>query len=193
MKKRKYRLKKRAVRRDRTRARIVEATVALHRELGPKATTISAVAERAGVQRLTVYRHFPTERDLLEACSSSFIAENPPPDLGAIRDRGARERTRAALFALYGYYHDTAEMWASVYRDIGQMTAIAEVMKGFEDYLEASRRDLLGEWAPRRSKRLHASLGHALRFSTWQSLDAEGLGAREMADLVSEWITSAAR
>lgn len=192
MKRRKYRLKKRAAKRDQTRARIVEATVALHQELGPKATTISAVAERAGVQRLTVYRHFPSERDLLAACSSSFINEHPPPDLGAIEVRGAQERTRAVLFALYGYYRDTAEMWTSVYRDIDQMTAVAEVMKGFEDYLRASGKDLLGEWAPRRSKRLRASLGHSLRFSTWQSLNAEGLGTREMADLVSAWVASAA-
>ena len=192
MKKRKYRLKKRAAKRDRTRARIVEATVALHQELGPKQTTISAVAERAGVQRLTVYRHFPTERDLLAACSSSFITEHPPPDLGAIGACGAQERTRAVLFALYGYYRDTAEMWTSIYRDVDQMEAVAEVMAGFEEYLENIRRDLLGEWAPRRSKRLHASLGHSLRFSTWQSLDAQGLGIREMAHLVSDWVAAAA-
>ena len=193
MKKRKYQLKKRAISRDRTRARIVEATVALHEEQGPEATTISAIAERAGVQRLTVYRHFPTERDLLAACSSSFVAEHPPPPLGAIRARGAQERTRAVLHALYRYYADTAGMWASVYRDVDRVAAVAEVMKGFEDYLEALKADLLGEWSPRRSKRLRASLGHALRFSTWQSLDAQGLGAREMADLASSWVAAAAR
>lgn len=192
MKRRKYRLKERAVRKEQTRARIVEATVALHQELGPAATTISAVAERAGVQRLTVYRHFPTERDLLAACSTSFIAGHPPPDTSAIGVRGAQERTRAVLQALYGYYADTAEMWTSVYRDMEKMESVAEVMKGFEEYLEAARTDLLGEWAPRRSRRLRASLGHALRFSTWQSLDAQGLSAREMADLVGVWVAAAA-
>lgn len=193
MKKRKYQLKKRAVEQARTRARIVEATMALHRELGPKATTISAVAERAGVQRLTVYRHFPSERALLTACSTTFIAEHPPPDLGAIGVRGARKRTRAVLQALYGYYRETAEMWTSVYRDVDQMTSVAEVMKGFEDYLTSVATDLLGEWAPRRSKRLRAAIGHALRFSTWQSLDAQGLATREMADLVSAWVAAAAQ
>ena len=193
MKKRKYQLKKRAINRDRTRARIVEATVGLHQELGPKATTISAIAERAGVQRLTVYRHFPNERDLLAACSSSFIAEYPPPPLGAIRVRGAQERTRAVLYALYRYYRDTADMWTSIYRDVDRVAAVAEVMKGFEDYLETLKADLLAEWSPRRSKRLQASLGHSLRFSTWQSLDAQGLGTREMADLAGRWVAAAAR
>lgn len=192
MQKRKYRLKQRAVQQQETRERIVAATVALHRELGPKATTISAVAERAGVQRLTVYRHFPTEKDLLEACSSSFMAGHPPPDLEAVEAGDAGECTRAVLRALYAYYAKTAEMWASVYRDVDQVAAVAEVMQAFEDYLETARADLLAAWAPRRSKRLRATLGHALRFSTWQSLNAQGLSPRAMADLVGAWVLAAA-
>jgi AcrR family transcriptional regulator len=192
MPKRKYQLKKRAAKQEQTRARIVEATVALHQELGPKATTISAVAERAGVQRLTVYRHFPTERDLLAACSSSFVASHPPPDLGAIATHDPADRTRAVLSALYGYYGTTADMWASVYRDKDQVEAVAEALRGFEGYLEAVHSDLLAAWAPRRSKRLRASLGHALRFSTWQSLARQGLAERDIAELVSTWIEAAA-
>lgn len=191
MAKRKYRLKQRAVKQQRTRERIVAATVALHQELGPKATTISAVAERAGVQRLTVYRHFPTERDLLAACSSSYIERHPPPDPHSIDARGAEARTRAVLLALYGYYRETAEMWTSVYRDVDQMPAVAEVMRGFEGYLEDLRSDLLAAWAPYRSKRLRATLAHALRFSTWQSLDAQGLGHRAAAELVAAWAAAA--
>jgi AcrR family transcriptional regulator len=112
MSKRKYKLKKRAVKKRRTRDRIVEATVALHQELGPQATTISGIAERAGVQRLTVYRHFPTERDLLGACSSSFIAQHPPPAPDPDEGLGADEQTRSILEAFYRYYQETSEMWA---------------------------------------------------------------------------------
>jgi hypothetical protein len=96
------------------------------------------------------------------------------------------------LLALYRYYEETAEMWMSVYRDVDQMGAVAEVMKGFEDHLEVIRGDLLAEWAPYRSKGLRATLGHALRFSTWQSLHALGLGSRAMANLVSSWVAAAA-
>ena len=77
---RKYELKRRAERQEQTRRRIVEATVGLHESVGPARTTVSAVAERAGVQRLTVYRHFPDERALLAACSGHWIASNPTPD-----------------------------------------------------------------------------------------------------------------
>lgn len=193
MAKRKYELKKRAVKKQRTRERIVEATVALHQELGPSETTISAVAERAGVQRLTVYRHFPTERDLLAACSASFIDRHPPPDPGVIEARGTEERTRAVLLAFYKYYQETAEMWASVYRDKNRMAAVAEVMGGFENHLENVEKDLLAAWAPRRSKQLRASIAHALQFSTWQSLESQGLDARNMATLVSTWIAASAQ
>jgi AcrR family transcriptional regulator len=193
MAKRKYELKKRAVKKRRTRERIVEATVALHQELGPKETTISAVAERAGVQRLTVYRHFPTERDLLAACSSSFIDRHPPPDPGEIKARGAEVRTRAVLHAFYRYYRETAEMWASIYRDKDRMASVAEVLEGFESHLETVETDLLEAWAPRRSRQLRASIAHALHFSTWQSLDSQGLDVRDMATLVSTWVAASAR
>lgn len=193
MTKRKYRLRQRAIQQRQTRERIVDATVALHQEQGPKATTISAVAERAGVQRLTVYRHFPTEKDLFAACSSSYLAQHPPPDVSKIKARGASERARAVLRALYAYYGETAEMWTSVYRDRDLMPAVTEAMEGFENYLEAVQADVLAEFAPCRSKRLRATIGHALCFSTWQSLDAQSLGIRAMAELVASWLAAAAR
>ncbi len=75
-----YTLKRRAERQAQTRRRIVEATVDLHSTLGPARTTISDVAERAGVQRHTVYAHFPTERDLFYACSGLALERDPLPD-----------------------------------------------------------------------------------------------------------------
>src|SRR2546423_4242678 len=102
---RKYELKQRADSVSETRQRIVEATVELHTELGPARTTISAIAERAGVQRLTVYRHFPDERALFEACSGHWAAENPAPDpatWAAVDD--PEERRRIALIEIYAFY-----------------------------------------------------------------------------------------
>src|SRR3954451_5643804 len=103
--KRKYELKKRAERQAETRRRIVEATVQLHQEVGPSKTTISEVAERAGVQRLTVYKHFPDERSLLGACSAHWREHNPPPDpTGWAGIDDPDERLRGALTGLYGFY-----------------------------------------------------------------------------------------
>lgn len=176
----------------RTRERIVEATMALHQEIGPEATTISGIAERACVQRLTVYRHFPTERDLLAACSSSFIERHPPPNPVVDEAHDANERTRTTLRAFYEYYFETSEMWTSVYRDKHRMASVAEVLEGFETHLENVAKQLRAAWAPRRSRRLHASIAHALHFSTWQSLDSQGLNARDMALLVSKWVAASA-
>jgi len=192
MEKRKYRLRERANQQQQTRERIVEAAVALHEELGPAATTISALAEKAGVQRLTVYRHFADDRALFQACSSKWLGRNPPPDAAEIELTAAAERTRALLGALYAYYARTQGMWTSLYRDLGTVEALDAPMAEFDAYLASLQKDLLKAWAPRKSKRLAATITHALQFATWQSLAAQRLGREAIADLVCTWIGAAA-
>jgi len=197
MKPRQYRLKKRAERQDETRARIVEATVALHEAVGPARTTISAIAEKAGVERLTVYRHFPDETSLFTACSGHFLAAHPPPDPTAWAGvTPADARTRAALGALYPYYRQVEPMFASILGDVARMPGHRDVLVGgYEAYLAGVRKDLLAAWKPdRRSRRLAAgALGHALRFETWRSLAHEGLGDAAIVTVVAGMIRTAAR
>src|SRR4029079_7377243 len=103
--KRPSRMKRRAELEEQTRTRITESAMALHEELGPARTSVSAIAERAGVRRSTVYRHFPDEEALFDACSSHWRATNPPPVLdawAAIADPA--ERTETALPELYAFY-----------------------------------------------------------------------------------------
>src|SRR6187401_3150494 len=109
--KRTYRMRQRAEREAQTRRRITESAVALHEEVGPARTSISAIAERAGVRRSTVYRHFPDEAALFAACSSHWRAANPPPELAAWRAiADPDERLRVALRELYGHYRRTEAM-----------------------------------------------------------------------------------
>lgn len=192
MKKRPYRLKRRAAQQQETRERIVDAAMALHEEIGPAATTISALAERAGVQRLTVYRHFAGEQEILEACSTKWMDRHPPPDISKLAPGGTAERTRSILLALYDYYQETQGMWHSLYRDLGQVVALDEPMRQFHHYLEDVGKALLSVYAPRRSQRLRATVDHALRFSTWESLSEQRLSPRAMAALVCAWIRAAA-
>src|SRR3954466_14092231 len=103
--KRPYRMKRRAELEEQTRRRITESAVALHEELGPAQTSISAIAERAGVRRSTVYRHFPDEDALFDACSSHWRAANPPPDPRTwSSSEDPAERMRTALRELYAFY-----------------------------------------------------------------------------------------
>jgi len=184
-------MKARARQQQETRERIVDAAVALHEELGPAATTISALAERAGVQRLTVYRHFSGEDEIFQACSSKWFGQHPPPDMGQFQQADSAERTFAILRALYRYYQDTQGMWRSLYRDRDQMQSLEAPMHSFEEYLQGVADAILASLAGRRTRRLKATVGHAVRFSTWTSLDEQGLRPKAMASLVSAWIGAA--
>ena len=185
---RKYEQKERAAQQRETRERIVDAAMALHEEIGPAATTISALAERAGVQRLTVYRHFADDREILQACSTKWMSLHPPPDPSAVASRDSQDQVQAILVALYGYYTATQRMWRSLYRDLGQVEALDAPMREFDDYLAAVSNALLAPTRARKSKRLRATVDHAVRFSTWQSLQERGLNSKAAAALVCEWI-----
>jgi AcrR family transcriptional regulator len=186
---RKYELKQRAETRNATRGRIVSATVELHDSVGPAQTTISAIAERAGVQRLTVYRHFPDERSLFEACSSHWAAQNPAPDPSAwavIADPD--QRLRVALGEVYAFFRRTQGMTANLLRDLPDSPVLQEVAEPFLEYWAGVREVLTADWKTRgrRRKLLHAAVGHALEFETWRSLtEREGLDDAEAADAMA--------
>jgi AcrR family transcriptional regulator len=194
--KRKYEMKKRAERQRETRRRIVEATVELHRTRGPANTTISEIAERAGVNRLTVYNHFPDITDLLKACSRSWTERHPAPDptpWAQISD--PQQRLRTALTELYGFYARTEPMRANVLRDAQTMPELAALLEGsVVPYLGAVR-DLLAEgWEVNddRRRRLLATLKLVIDFHTWRSLEREsGLSREEAVESVLEAVRSA--
>ena len=170
---RKYELKQRARSQAETRRRIVEATIKLHDELGPARTTISAIAERAGVQRLTVYRHFPDERSLYAACSGQWMADHPLPDTSpwALVEDPA-ERLLLALSEIYAYFRATENMTANVRRDLPELPVMQEVAAPVTQYWEAAQAMLELGWEARgrRRERLRAVIGHAIDFETWRSL-----------------------
>src|SRR4051812_24893768 len=135
--KRPYRMRRRAELEEQTRRRITESTIALHEELGPARTSVSAIAERAGVRRSTVYRHFPDDEALFAACSSHWQATNPPPDPGvwaAIEDPA--QRTAAALGDLYAFYRQTEGMYTSLLRDEPLVPIVHRRLGGFYGYLD---------------------------------------------------------
>jgi AcrR family transcriptional regulator len=187
--KRPYELKARAERQRETRARIVDATVELHEELGPARTTVAEIARRAGVTRLTVYNHFPEDSALFAACQGEFLSRHPPPDLGpALALEDPRERVCAALCALYAGYRVSEPMTSKVLRDRSALPALDELMARTGDAAMATLADALtAGFGARgtRAARLHAAVALALDFWTWQRLTREGLGDDEAADLMA--------
>ncbi len=191
MKKRKYTKTLRAEQQDETRERIVEATVKLHEELGPAKTSIKAIAEAAGVQRLTVYRHFPDDVSLFQACTSHYLGIHPPPNMAEWAEiENAGERSYTALLAFYRYYGQTQKMWTVAYRDVNDVEALREPMGQFEAYIDMVNDDLVSAWNQTHNikNQLQVTLRHALRFSTWQSLKKINLKDEKIAELVQCWL-----
>jgi len=173
---RKYEKKRRAELEAETRRRITETAVELHGTLGPARTSISAIAERAGVRRSTVYRHFPDEAALFDACSSHWEAANPVPDMTPWRSiDDPDERLRTALDELYGYYRGTERMMDNLHRDELTMPLVAERFGAYHGYLEAVRDLLMRGRSVRGRQRedVRAAVGHALAYTTWRSLGRE--------------------
>jgi len=195
--KRAYRKRRRAQLEEETRLRITEAAVDLHGSVGPARATISAVAGRAGVQRATVYRHFPDEEALFDACSSHWMAQHPLPDpavWAVIEDPD--ERLRVALGELYEWYDRGDYMLEKTTRDVALVPALRPSMEAFRGWFDAAADALLRGRPERgaRRRRLRAAVGHALAFETWRSLVRHrGMSQSETIELMEALAGAAAR
>lgn len=190
-----YRKTKRAESEAETRQRIVEATVALHETVGPARTTVKAIAERAGVQRATVYKHFPDLQALFDACNAHYYERHPMPDprrWSAIESAG--ERLHVALNELYEWFEQTEQMLAAGIRDIETVPpATREAFFGYFHHV----RDVLVSGREERGRvrrKVSAAIGHAVSFATWRSLVREqSLTRTEAVSLMSATVDAAAR
>jgi AcrR family transcriptional regulator len=189
-----YRKKRRAELEAETRRRITETAVELHGTIGPSRTSISAIAEKAGVRRSTVYRHFPDETALFDACSTHWAEANPVPDLAAweaVEDPD--ERLRAALGELYAFYRRNEHMLENLLRDEVTVEVVRERFSAFHGYLDSAR-DVLVHGRTERGRRrdeVRGAIGHALAFPTWRSLVREqDLDDAQAVELMSRLVRS---
>jgi AcrR family transcriptional regulator len=188
-----YRLQARAARQLETRDRIVAATEELHREVGPARTTIADIARRAGVERLTVYNHFPELKDLLGACQARFLSGHPPPYIGpgTATRATAPARLEEALAGLYRWFRENEQMERNVHRDRLLVPELDALLRTNADPLfdgVAAAYAALLTRSPRRAASLQRLVRLALDFRTWQLVAAGGSDA-EAARLMREAIS----
>jgi AcrR family transcriptional regulator len=184
-----YTLKKRAEQQAETRERIVEAAVELHSSVGPAQTTFSMIAERAGVQRHTLYAHFPDERSLIMACSGHVEERDPLPDANAwrgIADR--RERLTAGLRAIYSWYEAHASLMGCVLRDAETHPLVREISTMRFGPSIAAWHEVLGA---KLNAKQRAILHLALSFFTWRTLTRDsgmkqGAAVSAMVDAIED-------
>jgi AcrR family transcriptional regulator len=192
---REYELKRRAQQMQDTRRRIVEAAVALHQTLGPARTSVSAIAERAGVQRQTYYRHFPDLRSLFMACSGLYMEHNPMPDPAAWRAiDDPQQRLRSGLAELFAFYSRSEAMLANVIRDAEIDPLLAEIATLRTTALTDLRDALLeGLQRKRSSPQLPAALDLAIDFNTWRLLvRRDSLSHEQAIELLAAMLRSLA-
>ncbi|HUF69580.1 MAG TPA: TetR/AcrR family transcriptional regulator [Longimicrobiales bacterium] len=196
--KRTYTKRARAAGEKRTRASIIGATLALWAEAGPAATTISEIARRASVQRLTVYRHFEDDATLAAAAWAAFLDQQPRPDPADWAAIGSqKKRLRRALRNVYAYYTRAGDVLANVLHDAPRVPALEEAVAGHEHWLDGVVATLEPAWKPRGGKR-DASLPvmlleHAAMLSTWRSLGRAGLDERGAARFIERCMRGLAR
>lgn len=190
---RRYELKQRAMRQEETRLKIVEAAIDLHGSVGPARTTVSAIAERAGVQRHTYYRHFPDERSLMHACSGLHLERSPLPDPSAWRSfADPKERIQRGLTELYAFFERNEAMLANVIRDAEIDPVTREAVELRIGPRIGDIHDTLATALPRRRKGALAALGVALQLHTWQVLVGRGgLSSRGAATIMADMLLCA--
>jgi AcrR family transcriptional regulator len=190
-----YRKRRRAAQEDETRRRITEATVDLHGSVGPARTTVSAVAARAGVQRATVYRHFPDEQALFDACSSHWMSQHPLPDLESWAAIGNPDkRLRLALDELFAWYERGEYMLEKTTRDAATVPALQPSVLAVGQWIDAATDVLMRGRASRgaRRRRTRAAVAHALAFPSWRSLSREqGLTRAETVKMLAKLVERA--
>ena len=188
-----YVLKRRAQRQEETRRRIVQATAELHRSIGPAKTTLSAIAEAAGVERETVYRHFPDMALLIRACGARFVEVVEPPDavqLAAIQE--PMVRLRSGLEAVCDYYRRAGPGLDKVLRDRAVLPSRFHLGDPVLERIAEVESLLLETWADRSTPTVRVAFGHALSYWTWHSLVIErGLSQEESVELLLMFLTAA--
>ena len=189
-------MKARAERQEATRRRIVEATVGLHEEVGPARTTVAEIARRAGVQRLTVYKHFPDESDLFMACGGHYMGAHPVPDLNeALALESPSRRVGAVLGRIYPWFRETEAMSNNIQRDRLLLPALDRLVSAGTDKALAEVASALAAGfgvRGKRAERLGAMLGVALDFWTWRHLREDGLDDPAAAELMADVIACVA-
>src|SRR5436190_14972416 len=193
IKNRKYELKARAETQERTRQRIAKAAAELHEKVGPAATTVAEIARRAGVSRLTVYKHFPDNTTLYPACAAHHMSEQPLPDFGAaLAPNDPVDRVLSLLRTVYsGWYRAQQRMWRNLVRDRGLDPALDEFMRGNSDAALADLADALAagfRLKPDRAARVRSMAAVALDFWTWDRLTGQGLDDEAAARLMTDAI-----
>ena len=176
----------------------MEATRALLDEGSFHESTVEEVGERAGVSRATVYQHFPSRLELVDAICDTF-AENPA--LLAVREAVDAPDVEEALGKTIS---NTVRFWSSEDAILKQLYGATAIDPASRDLVERQLGDRRGEMQ-RLARRLEES-GRLLRgldrrgalqhllvltgYGTYRELRQEGLSDAKLAAMLQNMARS---
>src|SRR6266545_1900111 len=183
---RRYRLDSRAEAAEQTRRRILDAIHALHAEQGIYATTMSHIAERAGVSVGTVYHHFPTYEDAVFACAKETAEMLPFPTAQIFADSSTMDaRVRRLTREGFGFYERLPE-YERVRSERWGMPPIAAYVEREENNRLALTREALRPFKVK--ARLVSTCAALLDVAVYGALTRDGLTPAKAAEDVSGFI-----
>jgi AcrR family transcriptional regulator len=174
-----YRVRGRNKRSQQTRERIMSAVRALLEEGSFHESTVEQVADRAGVSRATLYQHFRSRLDLVDAICDSFAVN---PALIAIRAAEDLDELIAS----------TVRFWASEDAILAQLYEAAAIDPAANDFVARQRTDRRGEvervmrLVGRTDKRSLALVMTLTSYETFRELRRAGLKDRQLTELLKE-------
>jgi AcrR family transcriptional regulator len=188
MQSRAYRTTRRSDRSDATRRKIMGAVRALLAEGAFHESTVEEVADRAGVARATLYQHFHSRLDLVDAMCDTF-AENP----ALTRLREAVELPDLDV-AVTEMLEQVVRFWSSEDTVLGELYGVVSLDPAVSALVDRQRSDRRGEMQRlarrlRASGRLRPGLGEkqalarlmvVTSYETYRELRLAGLNEREV-------------
>lgn len=185
-----YQMGKRAESATLTRQRIVEATMALHRDRGIAATTMKDIAERADVGIGTVYHHFPTYGDAIRACGArtAEVTRLPTAEIfDGVRSLAAR---LAALVGELFAYYDRHPTLPRARCDQDKFPVLAEFVGRRQRLIEALVAEALDR--PTSSEQEVKTVIALTDFAVHRSLRDAGFSteqaAAQITDVLTRWL-----
>lgn len=180
---RQYSMEVRAAQAARTRERILDAALAGYRERGIGATSLQAVARRAGVSASTILNHFGSAEELARVVVRQLAETLKVPDDSDWAERGRSRRIRRLVREMFAFY-DRSAPWFEIFRaELNVDPALREGEAAFWQAIQDLYRRVFGDAL--NDPHVRGAVFGLTHPATVTALRASGLTPESAAELIA--------